>query len=227
MKRRRLRQLELSLRTWGGARAGAGCKPAGRKAGVAHASRASLASRYPIHVTLGLRRGIGNLRRGWLFKRIDASVRAGHKPGFRVCHFSVQDGHIHLIVEAQDAASLSRGIQGLSIRIARKLNRALDRTGKVFADRFHSRILRTPTEVKRALNYVLNNRINHCRRKGFPGLGVWVDPFSSAAHFNGWRKLPERPPDGSSPVAKPHTWLLSKGWRRCGLLVPGETAAHR
>ena len=226
VKRRRPRQLELTLRTWGGRRSGAGRKPAGRKATVAHAPRAPLASRFPVHVTLKLRQVIGNPRRRWLTKRIEAAIRAGgNKPDFRVCHFSVQDGHIHLIVEAHDATALSRGVQGLSIRIARKLNQALGRTGKVFADRFHSRILRTPNEVKNALNYVLNNRISHGRRMGFePGLGVWMDPCSSAAYFDGWKEVPEHPPAraGPRPVVEPHTWLLRTGWRLRGLLVPGE-----
>jgi len=36
---------------------------------------------------------------------------------------------------AHDAMALARGIQGLSIRIAKAVNRALDRRGPVFADR--------------------------------------------------------------------------------------------
>jgi hypothetical protein len=37
----------------------------------------------------------------------------------------------------------------------------LGRKGKVFADRYHMRILKTPTEVKNALRYVLDNRWKH------------------------------------------------------------------
>jgi hypothetical protein len=38
-------------------------------------------------------------------------------------------------------------MQALQIRAARALNQAQDRRDRVFADRFHARILRTPTEV--------------------------------------------------------------------------------
>ena len=86
----------------------------------------------------------------------------------RVVHYSVMPNHIHLLVEAVDGVALARGTQGLSIRIARALNRILGRRGRVFADRYHARILRTPLEVRRALAYVLNN----ARRHGIVGRGV-------------------------------------------------------
>ena len=43
------------------------------------------------------------------------------------------------------------------IRIARVLNKLWRRRGRVFADRYHDRILKTPREVKNALVYVLAN----------------------------------------------------------------------
>src|SRR5262249_22714935 len=72
-------------------------------------------------------------------------------------HFSVQSDHIHLLVEADEPAALVRGMQGLAIRVAKSVNRALKRCGAVWADRFHARTLRTPREVRNALVYVLNN----------------------------------------------------------------------
>jgi len=68
-----------------------------------------------------------------------------------VLQFSVQRDHIHLLVEAPDGRALSRGLQGLAIRIAKGVNRILGRRGRVWADRFHARALRTPREVRNAL----------------------------------------------------------------------------
>ena len=48
-------------------------------------------------------------------------------------------------------------MQGLLIRVARGLNRFWERKGKVFADRFHARVLRTPREVRNALHYLFHN----------------------------------------------------------------------
>lgn len=122
-----------------------------------------------------------------------------------------------MLVEADGAATLSKGMQGLSIRLARGINKAAGRKGRVFADRFHARILRTPREVRNCLRYILNNTRRHRRRDVFHPR--WVDPCSSARYFDGWRGESWRPPDAEPwPVARPKTWLLRVGWRRHGLI---------
>jgi hypothetical protein len=52
-------------------------------------------------------------------------------------------------------------MQGLGVRLARAINRAMGSRGKVFSDRYHDRILRTPREVRFALRYVLLNARKH------------------------------------------------------------------
>ena len=53
--------------------------------------------------------------------------RSKDRLGVRIVHYSVQRDHLRLIVEATDVRSLSRAMQGLSVRIAKALNRALGR----------------------------------------------------------------------------------------------------
>jgi hypothetical protein len=86
------------------------------------------------------------------------------------------------------------------------VNRLLCRRGHVWSDRFHSRMLRTPREVRNALVYVLNNFRKHVRSaRGF-------DPCSSARWFDGWRGV--RPMTTEKPmVAAARTWLAHAGWR--------------
>lgn len=179
-----------------------------------------MASRYPVHVTLKVVEDLPNLRNMTCYRAIERVLfEACEGQGFRVVHFCVQKNHIHLMVEARDAGALSRRMQGLSIRLAKALNKALGRKGRVFADRYHGRILRTPREVKHCLQYILNNTRRHRRRERFHPL--WVDPCSSGSYFDGWRGERWRPPDDVPwPVARPRTWLVSKGWRRHGLLDP-------
>jgi REP element-mobilizing transposase RayT len=160
-------------------------------------------------------RGLGSLRSRQVFLEIWEAIHSHpEKLGMRVCQFSVQSNHLHLVVEATGKEALSRGMQGLAIRIAKAINRALGRLGAVFADRYFSRILRTPLEVKRALAYVLDN----ARKHGARLLGI--DPCSSGAWFDGWRggidALASR--GAASPVAPARTWLLRTGWRRHGLI---------
>jgi REP element-mobilizing transposase RayT len=108
--------------------------------------------------------------------------RAKDRLGARIVHYSVQRDHLHLIVEAEDTRSLSRAMQGLSVRIAKALNRALGRKGKVFADRFHDRVLTSPRQVRHALAYVLCNARKHGVAPPMRGGSgpSWVDPCSSA-----------------------------------------------
>lgn len=130
-------------------------------------------------------------------------------------HFTIQHDHVHLLVEADDSRALSRGLQGLGIRMAKALNRALGRRGTVFADRYHARILRAPTEVRNALAYVLGNHAKHAA----PGARIDnVDPLSSGPWFDGWRRQPRIPTPMFRPevVTRPTTWLLGRGWRRLG-----------
>ena len=123
--------------------------------------------------------------------------------------------HLHLVVEAEDRVALSRGMQGLMVRMALHLNSALRRRGKVFADRFHARAMRTTLDVKRTLQYVLNNALRH----GIAFNGV-VDPYSSGAWFNGWCDDRVVRPTREPPVALARTWQLTKGWLIHGRIQP-------
>ena len=95
--------------------------------------------------------------------------------GLHIVHLSIQGNHLHMMIEAQDRRALSRGMQGLTIRMARGLNREMEISGKVFADRYHARILRTQTEVRRALHYIWHNRALHVN----PELVGYVDERTS------------------------------------------------
>jgi len=150
---------------------------------VTHAIRPALAARFPVHVTLRVLPHVWNLRSRRTFRVLGAALsRGGHRFGMRICEFSIQGNHLHLVAEATDARALSRGMQGLSIRIAKRLNGMMKRGGKVLADRFHQRILRTPTEVKRVVRYVRSNRDVHRQRWGqATGTTRTNDPYSSAA----------------------------------------------
>ena len=85
----------------------------------------------PAHVTLKLRRGLPKLRTPRCYRVLERALRAGmEKPDFLLCQFSVQDDHLHLIVEANSQWDLTRGMQGLTIRIAKALNRHWARTSR-------------------------------------------------------------------------------------------------
>ena len=216
------KQLELPLRRHGGARKGAGRKPKnGIAAGVHHDRRGALAARHPAHVTMKLRSGLPRLRQKAEHEALRSAFTKGKERfGLRLTHYVVLNDHIHLVVEAADRNSLRRGIQGLAVRIARALNKLWQRQGKVFADRYHDRVLKTPREVKNVLAYVMGNAKKHAAEGRMVRQPHPIDEFSSAPWFDGWREsFTVRGIDVIvRPVTPARTWLLATGWRRHGLL---------
>src|ERR1051325_9428950 len=179
---------QLELPTWGGKRKGAGRKPKGPIRRVSHKRRPEHKARFPLHAVLRTREDLPRLRQRQIFRAVKAAIHAAaQRFGLRVVHFSIQGNHIHLIVEAADNQSLARGMRGLAVRVARAINRVASRKGRVFADHYFAREMKTPAEVRRAVRYVLDNHILHAQ------LPPQTDPFAS-------------------DLARPRTWLLSVGW---------------
>jgi putative transposase len=194
------KQLALKLPQRGGRRPGAGRKPKGPRRLVSHKRRPRFERAAAVHVTLRVARHVWNLRSGRCFALIEAAFAdARERFGLRIIEFSVMGNHLHLLVEAESNLALSRGMQGLTVRVARALNRLMARGGAVFADHYHSRLLQTPTEVVNAIAYVLGNYAHHFG--GAPN----QDRYSSTAYS------PER---RDRVISLPRTWLLRVGWRR-------------
>jgi len=227
------RQLALDFRDlprWGGRRAGAGRKP-GPNPRDPHRARPRLAARFPCHVTLKVRRGIPSLRSARFVRAFETSLRCGCERGqYRVVHYAIQPDHVHAIVEAASKEDLASGMKSLDARLARAVHRAFDLRGRVLADRYHLRILRTPREVRNALAYVLLNARRHAAKLGRTLAKVArIDPASSGRWFDGWRSRPEGRAGCDPPAVAPaRTWLLAGGWRRRGLIdlseVPGAAS---
>ncbi len=214
----------MRYRTWGGKRPGAGRKR-GPSSGVSHLRRPRLAARWPVHISLKLTRDLPGLRNRKQARIAQDCIMAINAAGvIRIIHFALLAHHLHLIVEAKNRQALSRGMQGLGIRLARRLNKAAGRRGRVIEDRYHEHILKTPQEVRNALCYVLRNHARHAAAVDTDGLTAGVDLYSSGIYFDGWRDYRPRPRAGPQPppVAAARTWLLHTGWRRCGLISTAE-----
>jgi REP element-mobilizing transposase RayT len=181
------------------------------------------------HVVLRVRRGLPWLRTPRTYRVLERAFRAGkEKRGFALVQFSVQRDHLHLLIEAESKAALARGMQGLTIRIAKGLNRYWRRrVGSVFAERYFARAVQSAKEIKRALAYVLNNARKH---------GAWTstsapDPFSSGRWYSGWWESLQNicRPLRSPPVARPSDLYLNMpSFRDLSLsFVPGQRVRAR
>jgi REP element-mobilizing transposase RayT len=212
----------------GGRRAGAGRKPKGDRAGVSHGTRGALAARFPVHVTVKLREHLPPLRRRDAYAALRAAFAAGcDRNGFRLIHYAVLEDHLHFVVEATGRSTLSRGVQGLLIRVSRTL------TGCGNASDESSPIATTTTSCGPPARCGMrcatcSGTARSTRPKVAPS------PFprrstptprrrgSTASARRSWCDSLEAV---VRPVTDAHTWLLTIGWRRHGLLSVTEVPA--
>ena len=176
-----------------------------RRARVPHSTRPAVNG--AAHVVLKIRRGLPSLRTPRAWRVLERAFRASQsKDGFRLVHFSVQRDHMHLVVEADDRGRLARALQGLTIRIAKRLNRHWHRkVGAVFADRYFANAIESYSQWRRTVAYVLGNGRRHGERieRGQP------DPYSSGRWFQWWDAVaPIRRALRRAPVEKPRTYQL-------------------
>ena len=168
----------------------------------------------PRLVTLKCAEGLPNLRTRRAAEVVQRGMRLAQRREFRIVHYSIERNHVHMILEADDAAALANGMRSFTCRAARGLNRVWGRRGAVFPERFHDRPLRSLLQVRNALRYVLNNYLKHGHPQQRDGCAVLGDPFSSADCFTGWRELaPESDAGRPGTIVVPGRWKLSVGWR--------------
>lgn len=243
MGKPRRRHVQQELFTHGGKRKGAGRKPKGTRAGASHTKRPELKPRFPVHVVLRVHEDLRDLRRRRMYSAIREATIAVAKSevhwrevgAFRIVHASIQNGHIHLLVEADNKDALANGLQRFQISAAKHLNREISierklpvrRRGSVFPDRYYSEIITTPRQARHALAYVLNNWRKHREDRSRETRNWKVDPFSTGVLFTGWREREGEPfmmryRETYKPlvVYLPKTWLLQIGWRRGGGTIP-------
>ena len=219
------KQIEMEFRTHGGKRKGAGRKKTDQSL-VNHVKRPKLNGREPINVTLRLVAGLQSIRTPGMMRAFARAVTLAKRFGMRVVHYDFQSNHIHLLVEAESKEALSRGMRSLNTSLAIAIKKVLGLVGRgrVFKGRYHMHVLTTPTEVKRALRYVIFNLAKHKK------CSALVDPYSSIyaldrlsglvseREYERMQKDLRRRPSWSSAIeqalSKASTFLLAVGWRK-------------
>jgi Transposase IS200 like len=140
---------------------------------------------------------------------------------FRIVHFSIQDNHLHMLVEADNDRALARGMRRFTINAARAIHLAFGTAGRVFF-RYHSTVIKTRRYARNAIAYVLGNwRRHHQDIVRGRLIDAMLDRYSSAVSFDGWSKRFSIP-EGHTPlvVSTPTTALLRSGWAFDGPLDP-------
>jgi REP element-mobilizing transposase RayT len=228
----------------------------GKRSSERHDVRPALKPSEPVHITLRVADDIARLglRKRSVYRAVrEAMIVTFGREDCRIVHTSIQDNHVHLLVEADNRMALARGMQAFEISAAKHINAAVSnagswwerrklrerpkrRKGSVFPDRYHEEIIRTPRQARNALAYVLNNWRKHGEHRADFARTWLIDPFSTGWSFDGWKERADEPfvwklRASYQPMLswRPRTWLLREGWRRYGLVsvyeVPGPRAS--
>ena len=210
----------------GGRRPGAGRKRMKYRLDAPHRPREKFSTPSPVHVTMRGKEYIFELRNDLVYELLGKVLERYRgdrfdNGAFRVVHFSIQDTHLHLIVEAANDAALRRGMRSFSINSARAINASIGANGKVWF-RFHSTLIKTKRYARNSIAYVLGNWRRH--RKDINNgqfVPAKIEPFSSAISFTGWNRTFKVPAGYKPlPVSPPTTFLLRTGWAFGGPLDP-------
>jgi REP element-mobilizing transposase RayT len=183
--------------------------------------RPALSDRHPVHVVMRMQVRVSWRDRDY-YQYVRRALRGTLGRGdFRVVHISIQDTHLHLLVEADDREALTSGMQSFNIRLARIVHAEQGGVGKVFKYRYHATQIRNARHARHALAYVLNNwRRHRLDIESGRVLKAKLDEYSSAISFRGWQQGSFRVPDDYAPlpVSLARTALLSRDWMAYGLI---------
>ena len=209
-------QMSFHFRQHGGLRKGAGRKRH-LKNDPKHSVREKIDARTPAHITLKMIDDVPNLRTAKFMRAFAKAVRRTQEFGLRIQHFTIESNHIHLVAEATDNDALTSGLISLKTSIAWALRLIFNFYGRVFCGRYHLRLIRTPTEMRNVLRYVLFNHAHHCQTE------IFVDLYSTALEFEELDRLINKRVSASKPfwwgeikncLSKAGSWMQAQGWKR-------------
>jgi putative transposase len=208
-----MKQLEFEkVKGWGGRRKNAGRK--NRTSTVNHMKRKKVEAKYPIHITIKLKKGVASLRGPRMVAAFKSSLRKAKKRGLKVIHYALESNHAHLFAESEDNRTLRSGMASFGSSFGKSVRRLAGGKGSVFNGRYHLQVLKSPRQTKNAMAYVLLNHSKH------QGAKPYVDEKSSAVLFGDWRallgdryRIDESPPRPQY-LSDAESWLGRVGWRR-------------
>lgn len=124
----------------GGRRAGAGRPPKGAVAQMPHLKRPELPPGTVVHIIQRSEPTLPPLTRckAELVAAIEAETE---RPGYVLSAYEIHDDRIELWAKVDSRAALRRALKGFGTRVAIAYNHAIQRKGRVFADRFQEKIL--------------------------------------------------------------------------------------
>jgi hypothetical protein len=140
-----------------------------------------------------VKKGIIPLRTRHILREFQRAIKAARVFGLFINHFVLLDNHFHLIARGSLKRSPHSWMKSLGSCFGKAIRKASNHrassTGscgsksRVFDSRYHLHVLKTPKEVRNAIQYVPLNKSKHER------MLEYIDWFSSEYAFKDWRRL--------------------------------------
>lgn len=160
-------------------------KNAGRHAihdiGIRHIKRPEIKKLMPLHLTIKLIRA--DIQNKIILKALRNAIFRARLHGLRIIHYSLEHDHIHLYAESADNLILAKSMKAFGVSLVKKINRHFKSKGTCYKTRYHLRVLRSASEVKNVINYILKNGIKHKRTKSV------IDVYNSSIVLHDFRIL--------------------------------------
>ena len=156
-------------------------RPAIHDKGIRHTSRQEIRRPTPLHLTVKLIRA--DIQNKLILQGLRHAILRARLQGLRVIHYSLEKDHVHLYVESSDNLVLAKGMKAFGVALVKRINKFFKRKGSFYKTRYHLRLLKSATEVKNVLNYILKNGIKHKRSRSI------IDPYNSALAFHDFKIL--------------------------------------
>ena len=147
-------------------------RPAIHDIGIRHTRREEISRARPLHLTIKLIRA--DIQNKTILKGLRHAILRARLQGLRIIHYSLEHDHVHLYAESGNNKILAKGMKALGVSLVKKINRFCKTKGTCYKTRYHLRVLRSASEVKNVLNYILKNGIKHKRTNSV------IDPYNSA-----------------------------------------------
>ena len=161
---------------------GAG-RPAIHDRGIRHIARDQIKRITPLHLTIKFEAKKAGIKNKNILKILHRAILIARLLGLRILHYTLEYDHVHFLVEADNNEVLGRGMQSFGISFSKGINKIKQMNGRVFKTRYHFRKLKTPTEIKNVLNYILGNGIKHKHSSSI------LNPYNSLVAIDNFSKL--------------------------------------
>lgn len=154
-------------------------RPAIHDLGIRHIRREEITRPRPLHLTIKLIRA--DIQNKTILKALRHAILRARLQGLKIIHYSLEHDHIHLYAESENNDVLARAMKALGVSLVKRINKYFNSKGSCYKTRYHLRILRSASEVKNVINYILRNGIKHKRIKSI------IDIYNSSLVLHDFR----------------------------------------